>query len=128
LKVMIELMPVPETMLGFRASGDVTREDYQGIVVPEVCRLIRERKDLNFLLLLEPPLSTTMGASWVREVCVNGVGKLTAWNRVAIVSDSEAVKSFARAFRVFARGELRSFMKAELNTAVSWTAGGDWAI
>ena len=125
---MIELMQVPDTMLGFRASGNITREDFQGIVVPEVCRLVRQRKDLNFLLWLEPPVSAIKCDKWVREAWVNGFRKLSAWNRAALVSDSEAVRHFAQAFRVFAKGEFRSFIKADLNKAVAWTAGGDRAI
>ncbi len=124
---MIELMHAPDTMIAFRASGDVTRQDFRNVVVPPVCRLIRERRDLNLLVLLEPPLTALTDNFWMKEALVNGYRKLASWNRAAIVSDSEAVKNFARAFRVFARGELRSFNATDLKEAVAWTAGGDWA-
>jgi hypothetical protein len=125
---MIELMDVPETMLGFRATGDVDRQEFRNVVLPPVCRLIRERKALNFLLLLEPPFTVPRDDFWMHDALINGYRKLSAWNRAAIVTDLAAVNNFARAFRIFARGELRSFATAELMRAVAWTAGGDRAI
>lgn len=121
---MIEtLNSLPANVAGFRATGEVTQDDFKNIVFPEVERLVEKQKDLNYLLLLDTDISNFTAGAWFQDV-VLGLKNLTNWNRAAIVSDSEGVIKFTDAFSVLAPGEYKGYKKSEFEQAVSWVSGG----
>ena len=44
---------VPNNIAAFKATGEVTKDDYQQIVIPEVEALIARTGEINFLLYLD---------------------------------------------------------------------------
>ena len=116
-------MDVPPNMVGFRASGVVTKEDFTGVVMPAVNRITRATGELNYLLVLDTPIRNfTMGA-WFKDA-VMGMRHLLKWKRAAIVSDSEGVKYFTALFSVVMPGEFRCYEHVELVEAIEWVSGG----
>ncbi len=121
---MIEtLNSLPANVAGFRATGEVTQDDFKNVVFPEVERLVEKQKDLNYLLLLDTDISNFTAGAWFQDV-VLGLKNLTNWNRAAIVTDSEGVIKFTDAFSVLAPGEYKGYKKSEFEQAVSWVSGG----
>lgn len=111
---------VPANMVAFRASGEVTKEDFEK-VFPEVEALVERTGKLNYLLELETsPANFTTGA-WLQDALL-GVKNITKWNRAAIVSDSEAVIAFTDAFSKVMPGEFRGFPHSEFDHAVDWVS------
>ncbi|MBD3583347.1 SpoIIAA family protein [Flavobacterium selenitireducens] len=111
---------VPANMVAFRASGEVTKEDFEN-VFPEVEALVERTGKLNYLLELETsPSNFTMGA-WLQDALL-GIKNITKWNRAAIVSDSDAVRTFTDAFSKVMPGEFRGFPKEEFDHAVDWVS------
>lgn len=112
---------VPQNMVAFRSSGEVTKEDFER-VFPEVEALVERTGKLNYLLELDnQPADFTMGA-WLQDALL-GIRNITKWNRAAIVSDSEAVRKFTDAFSKVMPGEFRGFEKSELGHAIDWVSG-----
>lgn len=121
---MIEtLNSLPANVAGFRATGEVTQDDFKNVVFPAVERLVEKQKDLNYLLLLNTDISNFTAGAWFQDV-VLGLKNLTNWNRAAIVTDSEGVIKFTDAFSVLAPGEYKGYKKSEFEQAVSWVSGG----
>jgi hypothetical protein len=121
---MIEtLNSLPANVAGFRATGEITQDDFKNVVFPEVERLVEKQKDLNYLLLLDTDISNFTAGAWFQDV-VLGLKNLTNWNRAAIVTDSEGVIKFTDAFSVLAPGEYKGYKKSEFEQAVSWVSGG----
>jgi len=111
---------VPDNMVAFRASGEVTKEDFEN-VFPEVEALVERTGKLNYLLELETsPADFTMGA-WLQDALL-GIKNITKWNRAAIVSDSEGVRNFTDAFSKVMPGEFRGFPISELEHAIDWVS------
>ena len=111
---------VPDNMVAFRASGEVTKEDFEN-VFPEVEALVERTGKLNYLLELETsPAEFTMGA-WLQDALL-GIRNITKWNRAAIVSDSEGVRNFTDAFSKVMPGEFRGFPVSELDHAIDWVS------
>ncbi len=118
---MIEqIKNLPENMVGFRASGEVTKDDFD-IVHKKVEQLVDRTGKLNYMLFLDtPPSEFTMGAWW--EDALLGMKNITKWNRAAIISDSETVDKFTAVFSKVMPGEFKVFQKNDLERAIEWTS------
>ena len=115
-----QITDLPENMVGFRASGEVIKDDFD-IVLQKVEEIVIKTGKLNYLLYLETsPANFTIGA-WVKDGLL-GVQNLTKWNRAAIVSDSEMVKKFTDVFSDIMPGEFRGFEMDNLQHAIDWTS------
>ena len=115
-----QITDLPENMVGFRASGEVTKDDFD-IVLKKVEEIVEKTGKLNYLLYLETsPANFTIGA-WMKDGLL-GVQNITKWNRAAIVSDSEIVKKFTDVFSDIMPGEFRGFEMDDLQNAIDWTS------
>lgn len=111
---------LPSNMVGFRSSGEVTKDDFE-IVHKEVEKLVEKTDKLNYLLYLEDsPKHFTVGA-WLQDALL-GIKNLTKWNRAAIISDSETVDKFTAVFSKVMPGEFKVFQKNDLERAIDWTS------
>lgn len=118
---MIEqIKNLPDNMVGFRSSGEVTKDDFE-IVKTKVEKLVDKTGKLNYLLYLEnSPADFTFGA-WMQDALL-GIKNLTKWNRAAIISDSETVDKFTSVFSKLMSGEFKVFQKNDLERAIDWTS------
>jgi hypothetical protein len=124
---MIEtLKNVPANVAAFRATGEVTQDDYKTVLVPQVEQLVKEIDKINFLLLLDTDVQNFTAGAWMQDALL-GIKNITKWNRAAIVSDSEGVIKFTDAFSVIVPGEFKGFKKAELEQAIAWVSETDKA-
>ncbi|SDQ10662.1 SpoIIAA-like [Chryseobacterium soldanellicola] len=122
---MITIIPeAPENVAAFNATGDVTREDFENLVIPHVKEKVDQYNELNYLLYLDTDLDNfTMGA-WLQDALL-GLKNLTKWNRTAIVTDKEGVQNFTDIFSVLMPGEFKSFPKENLYNALYWCKNGN---
>ena len=116
-----KLENVPENVAGFRATGEVTKDDYTNVVIPQVSLLVEKTGKINFLLVLDTDVSNFTAGAWLHDAML-GLKHLTKWNRAAIVSDSEGVIKFTDAFSLAAPGEFKGFKKADLEQAIKWVS------
>ena len=116
---MIQLIKSPDNVAAFRVLGEVTKKDYEDVVVPAVEKLVNKNDELNFLLELDTDLGNyTMGA-WFSDVMI-GLKNFGKCHRAAIVTDSDKIISFTDAFSYIAPGEYKGFKKEELAVALLW--------
>ncbi|MFC0427162.1 STAS/SEC14 domain-containing protein [Chryseobacterium scophthalmum] len=118
------LNDAPENVAAFNATGEVTREDFENLVIPYVKNKVEQFDELNYLLYLDTDLSNfTMGA-WLQDALL-GIKNITKWNRAAIVTDEEGVQNFTDIFSVLMPGEFKSFPKENLYNALYWCQNGN---
>ena len=111
---------LPDNMVGFRSSGEVTKEDFE-IVHEKVAKLVEKTDKLNYLLYLEDsPAGFTVGA-WMSDALL-GIKNITKWNRAAIISDSETIDKITAVFSKVMPGEFKVFQKNDLERAIDWTS------
>ena len=114
----------PENVAAFNATGDVTKEDFENLVIPHVKNKVEQFDELNYLLYLDTDLNNfTMGA-WLQDALL-GIKNLSKWNRAAIVTDKEGVQNFTDIFSVLMPGEFKSFPKENLYNALYWCQNGN---
>lgn len=119
--MITEITGLPETMVGFRADGEVTKDDFEKVHA-RVAALVEKQGKLNYMLVLDnSPKDFTLGA-WMQDALL-GIKHITKWNRAAIVSDIDGVITFTDGFSKVMPGEFRGYKKAEYEAAVSWVSG-----
>jgi SpoIIAA-like len=116
------LEDLPANVLGVEASGKVTDDDYERVLIPAVRERLAADGKIRFIYVLgEEFEGWTMGAMW--EDAKLGGGELTAWEKVAVVTDKDWLKHMVKAFGWMIPGEVRVFGLGELVDATAWAAG-----
>jgi len=122
--VIEQLTDMPAGTLGFRATGEIRREDYDEILVPELQRAIEAGGGLRTLYVIEDLDEIKPGALWTdTKLGVNlDVRHHGAWVRSAIVTDIHWMANAAKLFAWMIPGEARVFPLADLEQAKTWVA------
>jgi SpoIIAA-like len=123
---MVERLPgMPAGTLGFRVAGDVEREDYDDVLIPDLRAAVQSGSRLRTLYLIEDLDEIEPGALWAdAKLGVDlGVRHHGAWERSAIVTDIEWMARATRLFAWMIPGEARVYPTAELDDAKAWVAG-----
>jgi hypothetical protein len=117
---MIKLIDnLPDNILAIQATGRVTSDDYQTIVAPATDALRASHNTLRLLYHIPPEFkkfSTT--ALW--DDAHIGLYRLHGFERVAVVTDVEWIKSLANEIRRSGATEIRIFAHAEFDEACNW--------
>jgi hypothetical protein len=119
--MITELPDIPENIAGFKATGEITKEDYQNVVIPKIDKVVRDYGEINFLFLIDTELKEFTAGAWLQDSLI-GIKHLTKWRRAAIVTDNEGAIKFTDAFSVVAPGEFKGFRKADYETALNWVS------
>ena len=123
---MIErLADMPAGTIGFRATGEIEREDYDEVLAPELHRALEAGGGLRTLYVIEDLEELEAGALWADSKLGFdlGVRHHKAWVRSAIVTDIEWMARATRLFAWMIPGDARVFPLAELDQAKAWVAG-----
>lgn len=120
--MITQIQNLPSNMVGFTASGEVTEDDFTNDVMPKVKELVSKTDKLNYMLVLDTSVKNFTAGAWFRDA-VMGLKHLTKWNRAAIVSDLQAVKTVTDIFSVLMPGEFKVFPHKEQQQAIDWVSG-----
>lgn len=119
---MIQLLQnLPENIVGFQATGDVTETDFKETVLPNVQQLVDKTGKLNYMLVLDTSIKNFTAAAWWQDALL-GIKHITKWNRAAIVSDVDAIRTFTAIFSVVIPGEFKGFKHEDLQEAIDWVS------
>ncbi len=117
---MIErMLDLPNNVVGFKASGEVTAEDYQSVLVPVIEEVFSRAKKVRLLYVLGKDFKGYTGAA-VWEDAKVGLKHLTQFERVAVVTDSDWIKTLVKAFGFAMPGEVRVFDGKDADEAREW--------
>jgi hypothetical protein len=121
---MIErLEGFPENVVAVAGKGQVTKEDYEKVLIPAVEAALKTQRRINFYYELGPEfVGIEVGAAW--QDFKEGVRHLFRWEKMALVTDVDWIRRTISGFAVFMPGDLRVFPYAERATARAWVTGG----
>jgi hypothetical protein len=124
---MIELVAdMPAGTFGFRGSGKFTRADYTEVLIPPLREAVERGERVRFLFQIGPGFhGVEADAIWTQAKADFGLGirHLSAWERIALVSDEDWVRHAMGLFGWMYPCELRVFALSELEAAKEWLAG-----
>jgi hypothetical protein len=122
---MIEqLTDLPDGVLGFRASGKITPQDYREQIIPPV-RAALEHGEVSLVFATAPDFAgLETAALWedARAGMSFGLKGLRNWRRIAVVTDKQWLRHAVSGFGWISPGEYRLFDPDELDAAIHWVS------
>ena len=115
---------VPENVAAFKATGEVTKDDFENLVFPHVKAKVNTFDELNYLFFIDTDLDQFSAGAWFEDALL-GLKNITKWNRAAIVTDNNRVQNFTAIFSVIMPGEFKFFPIEDLENAIFWCANGN---
>ena len=116
LKIMNDL---PDNVLGVSAEGKITGTDYETVLIPAIEEKLKTNNKIRMLYHLGNNF-TGFDLNAMMDDAKIGMKHLSAWDRIALVSDHELMNTFAKFFGYLLSCELRIFKNAELEEAKIW--------
>jgi hypothetical protein len=119
---MIEVITdLPDRVLGLKASGEVTADDYKTVLVPAIEEKLTTHNKVRLLYVIGDEFKGyTGGAAW--EDAKVGMKHLTSFERVAVVTDVDWIANMIKAFGFALPGEARVFDDDDLEDARRWVS------
>ena len=119
---MVQILnDLPPHVIGFRATGKVTKDDYENILMPAVDAHSKKFDKINFLLWVDTDVSNYTFGAWVDDALV-GLKHFTHWHKVAIISHYDIIKKITNIFGHLVPGIYKGFQVTELEAAKKWVA------
>lgn len=115
---------MPAGTIGLRAAGELSKEDYVGVLEPALREGV-ESGQLRMVFVLTEFDGVAPGA-WFEDMKTGARAWLhdrDAWRRFAFVTDLDWMAKAMRAFAWMVPGELRVLGLDELEEAKDWVAG-----
>ncbi len=120
-KPMIEQISedMQNNVVALCAHGMVSHKDYERVVIPTVEEKIRLYSKVRFLFVLADDFEGyTAEAMW--DDTKIGLQHLTAFEKIAVVTNTEWVKEAVRFFGFFVPCPVKVFPKEEIQSATAW--------
>lgn len=119
---MLILLPnLPDHVFGVKAKGGVTAEDLKSVLLPGLEVIKAKYGEIHYLLVLETKVENFTAGAWFQDM-VAGLKHLTAWKKMAIVTNQKAVEKFTDAFSYVTPGEAKGFPLTSLDEAIAWVS------
>ena len=116
-----KLAGMPSYVAAFKATGEVTQEDYEKVLVPEIERVDQQHGHIHFMMLMETPAKKFSFGAWLQDA-LEGLKHYRGWKKVAIVTDENAIAKFSNLFSALIPGSSKGFSLAELEQAKQWVS------
>lgn len=116
-----KITDIPSYVAGFRAVGEVTKSDYDTVLVPEIERVDKQHGHIHFLMVLETPVKDFSIGAWMQDAW-QGLKHYRGWKKVAIVTDEKSVEKFTDVFSAIIPGKAKGFNLSELAEARRWVS------
>ncbi|MGH9716305.1 MAG: STAS/SEC14 domain-containing protein [Candidatus Acidiferrales bacterium] len=109
----------PDNVIAVAAKGQVTKKEYEEVLVPEVERVFKNHQNVKFYYELGPEFTELEpGAAW--EDVKESIRHFGQWEKMALVTDIEWVKRLVTGFGAIMPGEVRVFPNSERIAARKW--------
>lgn len=114
---------MPTGTIGFEATGKVTKEDYEDVLVPAV-ETAKQHGAVRLLYVLGDDFeSYSPGAMWSDTRL--WAGSHASWERVAVVTDVDWIEHALKAFSWLMPGRIRVFDDDDADDAKQWLVTSD---
>ena len=117
---MIELLKdFPGNVVALSASGQVTKADYEKVVVPAVERALSQHDKVRLYYQIAPDFSgIDPGAMWADTKV--GMGHFLRWERIAVVTDVDWIRLSVTAFGFLMPAQVHVYSADEAAGAKKW--------
>lgn len=119
---MLELIPgLPDDVIGIEAVGKVGAADYREVLDPAAAAAMEAHGKVRLLYLLGNRYEGyTAAAMW--EDTKLGFHDVSAWDRLAVVTDHGVLRDAIKVFGWVIPAEVQTFAVAQLEDAKRWVS------
>lgn len=119
---MIEIMTdLPDFVIGIRAKGRVTGEDYESVLIPAIEEKLKKHPKISLLYHIGTDFSDFEAAAMWDDAKI-GLRHIAAWRKVAVVSDVDWIRWLMKVFAFVIPGDVRIFTNDQLAEAREWVS------
>jgi SpoIIAA-like len=117
---MIEVVQgLPAHVTAFRATGNVTKDDYHKVINLVVKSVAEKFGKINYMLVLNTKLKNYTLGAWIEDGLL-GFRYFSKWKKLAIVTEKDGIKKFTNTFGIFIPCPARGFKMEEMDLAKKW--------
>lgn len=117
--MIAQIEGLPAGTVGFRAHGQVTAEDYETIIVPDVEAAFAVNRKLRMLYVTADDFTGfDPGALW--DDAKLGMRHFSSWERIALVTDVAWLRTAATAFSFAVPAQFELFQGGQVEEAKAW--------
>ena len=116
---------LPDGVLGFRFTGHVTKDEYADVLAPPLKDRIEKKQKIKLLIEIDDDFDRfEAGAFWedLKFGLGTGVTHLSAWERMALVSDADWVHRAISLFGWLTPGDVKVYPLSQRGEAIAWLA------
>ncbi len=107
---MLEAIPeLPDHVVGIRAKGEVSREDYRTVLEPAVSAALSRHDKARLLYVIGPEVTGISPGAMFEDAKV-GIEHLTRWERMAVVTDQAWIRHALHAFAWMLPAEMKNLL------------------
>ena len=117
--MLIPITDLPPFVFGITATGTVTSDDIEQVLLPGLQNLVDNYNEIYYILVLETEIKNFTAGSWLQDMKA-GIKHFTKWKKIAVVTDEAGVEKFTDVFSIAVPGESKGFKLAEYDDALSW--------
>jgi hypothetical protein len=118
-RMLARMDDIPAELTGLRATGTVSREDYERVMIPLLEEARQEGQRIRLLFQFDPEFEGfTPAAAW--EDLKVGWRYLGLFERCAVVSDHKVIRTGARILGAILPCPVRVFGNGERQEALAW--------
>ena len=116
---MLELLqPTTGNLVSIGASGTVTAEDYEKVLIPAIEETLKSHDKVRVLFQLEPNSGFTAGAVW--DDTKFGLSHFFSFEKFALVSDTEWINNTVKVLGFVMPCPVQLFALADFDAAKEW--------
>jgi len=119
MPAVIEPIDDLEGVVGMRAVGQFTIEDYCAVVEPQLDRVAETNGHLRLLLYLGPDFTGFGDGAWGE---LTDEIRHTHFHKGAVVTDDGHIRTGLNVLKWALHGQVRTFQNHEYDKAVDWVA------
>ncbi|MGI8637508.1 MAG: STAS/SEC14 domain-containing protein [Segetibacter sp.] len=124
---MLQIMKdVPANVVGVRALGNVTEQDYKQSIAPALENASKQFGEINLLMIFETDLSNFTYGAWMQDAKMS-LKHFAKWNKIAIVSDQKIVEKLTHLFTFISPAEAKGFPLSDIEIAKIWVSASKQA-
>ncbi len=119
--MLTQIHDLPSKVVGVKATGVVSKEDYEKVLLPAMEDLYKRTGSVSLLLQLETEVHNYTTGAWLEDAKL-GLRYFAKWHKVAIVSRSKHIRSFTNTLGLLVPGTYKGFLLTDLVEAKRWVS------
>jgi hypothetical protein len=117
---MLQFMEgLPAGIIGIRATGTITKEDYTKVLAPKLDELSKKGEKPNYLTIFQTDLTALTAAAWWEDL-KTGIKHFNEWHKIAVLTDRKGIEWFSNTFSFMFGGRIHAFPLEEKDKAIAW--------